>query len=191
MKTKQLNILIGALVVLAVAFFGLRWWESRPAVTAPFPVDLTSLSQDTVDKIVLQKGKAGLVLVKTSNGWAVGGQTADSTKVAALWTALKSADAGEVVSTSKTARESFGITKDQSLDARFFRGTRTVAQLVIGRSGSAPGSVYLSTGSRPEVWAVTGDLATALPTDPTAWVAKTPPPPPTPSAKPKKTTPGK
>ena len=176
MTDKQLKA-FGAVLIVIVALVALaRWNAARPTSTAVAPVDLKSLKDSPIDKIVLESQEGSVTLAKTSAGWSVGTSTADTEAVTKFWKTIEAATFNEIVSTNPENQATFGVSGPTVRKYAFFEGDKKKAELIIGSTTDAPGAFYVKVAGRKDVWSVTAPFDT-IPTAADAWKAKAPPKP--------------
>lgn len=173
MSDKQLKAL-GAVLVVLVALIALaRWNASRPATTTAPPVDLKTLTDSGVDKIVLSSAEGSVTLTKSSLGWSAGESAADTSTVTKFFKTLEGAKWNEIVSSNPENQSTFGTTGPTAKSLTFYEGSRKKAELIIGNpAADSPGSYYVKPGGK-DVWSVAGDFG-SIPMQASAWPAKAP-----------------
>lgn len=171
MTGKQLKALAAVFVALVAILALVRWNANRPATTATPPVDLATLKESGVDKVVLASREGTVTLAKTSSGWEADGSPATTAAVGNFWKSVAKTKFDEIVSTNPANQGTFGVSAPLARTITFFAGREKKAELTIGSPTDSPETFYLKVGGGKEVWTATGALG-STPFSPDAWHAK-------------------
>jgi uncharacterized protein DUF4340 len=134
--------------------------KSEPANLIP-PIDTS-----TVDTIAITRPGDSAILVKSRGGagsWRANGFPADAQLITELLTALADTSAsGELVARNPASYERLRVSTDSGRRVRVISRAKTAVDIIAGKQTTDFGGIYLRRTGEPDVYAVRGNLATAL-----------------------------
>jgi uncharacterized protein DUF4340 len=166
MSSKQLirlAVLLATVLVLwgAVALASRHSEGKSESARLVPPFDTSS-----VDTIAITKPGDSAIVARsreTSRGWRVNGFPAEAPLITGLLTALADTSVyAELVARNPASHERLRVSTDSGRRVRVISRGKTLADLIAGKPTADYGGIYLRQTGKPEVYAVRGDLATAL-----------------------------
>lgn len=169
MKESLVGKLGLALIALMVVFLGARWLESRSLAPRAVALDLSTLDEKAVDKILVE-GIEETSLTRSGDAWAVGKyQAAD---VSQFLDNVKATRVQDVVSRDKSKHSVFEVDDEAGVRIRLYDGARVAADFLVGKQAFA-GSFYLRLPGKDEVYQARGGLSAYTTRTLQDWVDKT------------------
>jgi len=175
MSRRTVYILAGIFAAMVALVALSRYIVARPNLPMRPPIDLATVSQQTVDRVAVQEGQQRLVLVKAGLTWRIGEgsqtATASPAQVEAFFTALKAASFERLVARETKDLAAYGLDAAKARTVIVSSGETTRAAFLVGSPTEEPGAGYLQALGDKAVWVVTGDLRTATDPNPAVWRA--------------------
>jgi hypothetical protein len=175
MSRKTVYVLAGVFAALVALVALSRYIVARPNLPMRPPIDLATVSQETVDRVTVREGRQRLVLVKAGLTWRIGEgsqtATASPAQVEAFFAALKAASFERLVTRETKDIAAYGLDAAKARTVVVSSGDTTRAAFLVGSPTEDPGAGYLQALGDKAVWVVAGDLRTATDPNPTIWRA--------------------
>jgi hypothetical protein len=154
-QLKRIAIALGAALVL----WGLSEVLSGSGDKLGGDFSLPALNQEDVDTVAIYRTSDTIVLAKRSaTEWTVNGRPAALDAVESLFKALSESTVAELAATSRASHSRMGIDSASGKRVRFVKGSRVVAELVVGNRGPGYQGAYVRNAGADEVYLIRGDL---------------------------------
>jgi hypothetical protein len=157
MTVRQLQR-VGIALVIALFLWGLAEILSGGGDVIEEAELIRAVSAAEVDTVVFQRTADTVRLVRTGDAWMVNGFTAAPDQVAGLFSAIADAVTGELAAQNPASHGRMGVDTAEAKRLRVQAGSRTVADLLIGRQGRAARTVYARRVGDDNVYLLEGAL---------------------------------
>ncbi|MDH3456464.1 MAG: DUF4340 domain-containing protein [Gemmatimonadota bacterium] len=157
MTVRQLQR-VGIALVLALFLWGLSEILSGGGDVIEEVELIRAISAGEVDSVVFQRAADTVRLARTGAAWTVNGFATAPDKVAELFGATADAVTGELAAQNPASHERMGVDTATARRLRVLAGSRTVADLLIGRQGRAARTVYARRVGDDNVYLLEGEL---------------------------------
>ncbi len=157
MNSRQLVVVLGLLVAIAVAGLVVRVVTSEPEEVVLS--GLLPLSQDVVDRVRISTAQNGLAATLERRGegapWTVQNQPAFQPKLEAFWQAVSDIEnIAQLIAMNPGNHERMGVSDDTATVVSFFRDDFEQEKLLIGAWSPQVGLCYVRRSGNDEVYGV-------------------------------------
>ncbi|MFH1508850.1 MAG: DUF4340 domain-containing protein [bacterium] len=162
MKAKTLIIILVVLTALIGTVIFVSSWDKFK--TKDNSVLLPSLDMESIDSITIKSGEAAeeFTIAKTDNVWKINDQEIDFDKLNSMINSFLFAKIEGPVSTKADNLEAFEISDNMGTSLSVKNNDTTILELVIGKSGSTPGTTYFRFKDSNEVYLVDQSLNSTI-----------------------------
>jgi hypothetical protein len=177
MSEQTLKRILGVLGVLVLLWIGSVLLSGRSgggsASDSGIASVLERLNESTVTAIRIANSDLTVSLQRSSDGWTVNGNVADSSAMTRLWSTLAEADVGGVTANNPSNHERLGVSVDVARTVDFTLADDGTATVLLGNPGPITPSGFVRLPDQDAVVVVSGDLRSTLAQSVTDWRDKT------------------
>jgi hypothetical protein len=177
MSEQTLKRILGVLGVLVLLWIGSVLLSGRSgggsASDSGIASVLERLNESTVTAIRIANSDLTVSLQRSSDGWTVNGNVADSSAMTRLWSTLAEADVGGVTANNPSTHERLGVSVDVARTVDFTLADDGTATVLLGNPGPITPSGFVRLPDQDAVVVVSGDLRSTLAQSVTDWRDKT------------------
>lgn len=173
MKTKTLIILTLVTVILGGLFV---WLTYAPKQTPTLPASaprLNTISENTVDEIVITASDQKIILIKKENIFELNGRRVDKETLVRLWESLKHISLTGPLATNPDNHARFDLDDEKSTTIAMSNNGSSILAIKIGKTTSDFRGTYLRAADSDDVYASSENIGILFPTDANQWYDKT------------------
>lgn len=156
MRDRQLKLLVGALVILVVAYVGARL-TAGGGDSASADFELAMAEGSAIDSVVIT-APAAEIRLRSGEGWTVNGHEALPETGESLERALEQARVGQLVSRNPENHGRMGVTAEAGRHVTVYSGGGPRVELIIGDRGQGFDQAYVRRTGEDEVYMLQGNL---------------------------------
>ena len=168
MSDRILEYLVGALVLLIVAWLVARVVSGLGGEAESAPFDLASLSDAEIDSVVIASSE-GVIHLVASDAWTVNGYDATAEAGATLTRALGQARTGNLVGRNPENHARLGVTEAAGRTVTVYPAGSSPVSFIVGEQTQVLNQSYVRQPEEDEVYTLQGSLVTLVSRGPDDW----------------------
>ena len=161
MSDRILKYLVGALVLLIVAWLGAKTIAGLGGEAANAPFDLASLTDAEIDSVVIASPD-GIVHLVAGDGWTVNGYDATAEAGETLTRALGQARTGNLVGRNPENHVRLGVTDAAGRTVTVYPAGSSPVSFIVGEQTQVLNQSYVRQPKEDEVYTLRGSLVTLV-----------------------------
>ena len=168
MSDRILEYLVGALVLLIVAWLAVRVVSGLGGEAESASFDLASIAEAEIDSVVIASPD-GMVRLVAGDGWSVNGYDATAEAGATLRRALEQARIGQLVGRNPENHERLGVTQTAGRTVTVYPTGTSPVSFIVGEQTRVLNQSYVRRPEEDEVYTLQGSLVTLMGRGPDDW----------------------
>ncbi|MGD8868732.1 MAG: DUF4340 domain-containing protein [Gemmatimonadales bacterium] len=172
MSDRFLKILIGVLIVLAVAWAAARFTSGRGGGAETGGFDLALSDEAEVDSVVIATPEDTVRLVADGGDWTVNGYEAMADAGESLERALEEAQIGQLVSRNPENHGRLGVAEDEGRRLTVYADGQAKLSIILGDRARGYREAYIRRPDDDEVYTISGGLISLAGRSVTDWRKK-------------------
>ncbi len=171
MNTKTFIGILGVIAILMLVLAGLRFLGGSKETVSLSEIGIDNIGPDSVNMIIIEKGKSRLELSNTDGLWSVDGYAVSDSRISAIWEVFGNLSISGPVSINKENHARFGVSNDD-MSVVFREGDRE-QRIQIGNQATTFETTYVRNAERDDVYVAYANLRSVFSLEVDDWRDKT------------------